>query len=467
MSAAWDLCLTGDQHGALHAHLFPGDGLEAAAVLICRPATPVRRKLMVVEVLPVPYDACKLRTVDRLTWPGEALLAAADRAEEEGLTVILAHSHPGGSLVFSAVDDASDATAVQALHGAAGVRTAEAGHGSLIMTPSGAMAAWLYDAAMTRRPVGRIIVAGDEIRLFDGTEASATPPMAFGSGMSALLAGLHVAVVGVSGTGSVVAEQAVRMGVGRVTLIDFDRIESKNLNRILNSRAADADVGRLKVEMFAAAAREIRPDVEVLPHAVSLSTPDGLLAAAAADVLFSCVDSAEGRYVADLIAQAFLIPLIDMGVTIPTCPDQDGRPSIVEVSGRIDYVQPGGSSLFDRGVYSPGSLRRDYLAREAPDAFAVQRQEGYIKGAPSEAPSVIALNMRAASAAMMELIARLCPFRHVANAAYARTIFGLCDGDEDIFAENGFARSALVLPGSGLNTPLLAPYLQGVVEVAA
>lgn len=59
------------------------------------------------------------------------------------------------------------------------------------------------------------------------------------------------------------------------------------------------------------------------------------------DIHFSCVDSYEGYQIADLIAQAFMIPLIDMGATIPTRRLADAAPATVEVMGRIDYVQPG------------------------------------------------------------------------------------------------------------------------------
>jgi tRNA A37 threonylcarbamoyladenosine dehydratase len=60
-------------------------------------------------------------------------------------------------------------------------------------------------------------------------------------------------VIGVSGTGSIVAEQLTRLGFGRVILIDSDKIERRNLNRILNAALNDADSLRPKVEMFAAA----------------------------------------------------------------------------------------------------------------------------------------------------------------------------------------------------------------------
>ena len=53
--------------------------------------------------------------------------------------------------------------------------------------------------------------------------------------------------VGVSGTGSVVAEQLARLGSGEIILVDFDRIEGRNLDRILNSTMADVADSRLKV----------------------------------------------------------------------------------------------------------------------------------------------------------------------------------------------------------------------------
>jgi len=80
--------------------------------------------------------------------------------------------------------------------------------------------------------------------------------MAFTGAMRAWLGRMSVCVIGVSGTGSVVAEQLARLGVGEIILIDFDKLEERNLNRILN--ASPADIGAYKVEMFAAAIRRYR-----------------------------------------------------------------------------------------------------------------------------------------------------------------------------------------------------------------
>jgi hypothetical protein len=53
----------------------------------------------------------------------------------------------------------------------------------------------------------------------------------------------------------------------------------------------------------------------------------------------------------------------------------------------------------------------------------------------SLSPGVLTLNMRAASACVIECIARLFPFCEVANETRARTIFMLAEGDEGVFAE--------------------------------
>jgi hypothetical protein len=91
----------------LQAHLFPGDGLEAAALLLCKPTRLGRLKYLARELLLVPHESCR-RERDALTWPGAFVEQALDRAEEEGLAIVAVHSHPGGYFEFSAADDASD-----------------------------------------------------------------------------------------------------------------------------------------------------------------------------------------------------------------------------------------------------------------------------------------------------------------------------------------------------------------------
>ena len=108
------------------------------------------------------------------------------------------------------------------------------------------------------RPVDTIIVAGSDIIIWSGDTACSTNTNAltlrleqsFGSKTSRMLSSLRVGVVGVSGTGSPVAEMLYRLGVAEITLVDDDRIEEKNLGRIYNSSVRDAEERRYKVDVI-------------------------------------------------------------------------------------------------------------------------------------------------------------------------------------------------------------------------
>lgn len=459
MTARSSLVLTAPQHEALKRHLFPEDGKEVAAVLMCsRVVASDSIKLMVHQYILVPYGACK-REPNFLTWSGDYLEEALDRAEEDDLSIILLHSHPGGLFNFSVADDRSDAVVMPTLF--AGRPKRQVGpswHGSAIMVGNGAIRARLYDASNRVSAIDVVAVYGDDLRYFWNPDrfcsVSISRPMAFSDAMRTELGLLSACVVGVSGTGSIVAEQLARLGFGNIILVDFDRMELKNLNRILNSSIADAEAKRLKVEVVANAIQRFRSDARVIPVPTGIERAEAIRIAAGADFLFSCVDSDEGRQICDLMSSAFLQPLFDVGVTIPVHTRGTG-PSILDVVGRVDYVWPGGSTLADRKVFTPASLAAEYLARADAASHKARVKEGYMPGSLEEAPSVIALNMRAASACVMEFIARAYPFRHDPNLQRARTVFSLAACEEEYESEDAFVKAANNALARGFKRPLL------------
>ena len=465
MSPAKTLALAGVTHDALRAHLLPGDGNEAAAILVCARSPDPRSRLVVRHAIMVPHDACSARTPDAIVWPGSYIEDAIEVAEPEGHVILLLHSHPGAWLDFSHIDNASDSTVLPGLFEAFGNC-----HGSAVMTPDGAIRARLYSPDMMCEAVDLVTVAGDNILcwwndgIINGLPSERALP--FTGSMSAELSRLSAAVVGVSGTGSIVAEQLARLGFGSVTLVDFDKIETKNLNRILNATTHDAQAERLKVDMFADAIASYRGESVARKVPTSIATCEAINAIAQCDVIFCCVDTQEGRYFADLVASAFLMPLFDVGVSIPTYKDE-GKTSIADVCGRIDYVQPGGSTLGDREVHTPQGLRAEYLQRVNPQAFNDELAAGYIKGVPEQAPSVITLNMRAASGLVNEFIARAYPFRLEPNRLYARTSFSLAACDEVYHAEDSFPKSENSLFGLGASEPLLGLLIFQTPKAAA
>ncbi|GLE72492.1 MULTISPECIES: ThiF family adenylyltransferase [Pseudomonas] len=444
------LVVTAGIYTALREHLFPGDGKEAAAILICTRTPGSALKLLSKELILVPYDECALRQPHAITWPGDYLEQAIDQALPQKRSIILVHSHPGGLFQFSQVDDDSDSGTMVSLY-----QGVEAIHGSAIMTPNGAMRARLYHNGGAPENIEMVTVPGDDICYWFPDGSDQQPPLAFTSGMTSRLSRLTAAVVGVSGTGSIVAEQLARLGFGRLILIDHDQVESKNLNRILNSTLEDAENCRPKVDVFADAVERIRGPNIVKAINDTVMSREAVLAVADADVLFCCVDSHQGRLICDLMASSFLLPLFDVGVTIPTRLSNKGIRRIHDVLGRIDYVQPGGSTLCAREVYTAQSLSAEELKNTDPKAHSEQVKQGYISGIPEEAPSVITLNMRAASACVNEFVARAFPFREDPNHKYARIRFSLSGGYEEYEAERDLPRSESPTLAQGDAEPLL------------
>ena len=436
-------------HAGLKAHLFPGDGCEAAAILLCSRSPGARKRLLAHRLILVPHGDCTVRTPDYISWPGRYLEEAIDGGEGEGLSVVLIHSHPGGLFAFSHVDDESDAVTVRALHAAY-----EADHGSAIMMPSGAIRARTYRDGIAT-DLDLVMVPGDDILTYwADRDENQRAPVAFTSEMTAQNSRLSVLVIGASGTGSPTIEQTLRLGFGRVVGVEYDLTESKNLNRILNTTSADAATEVPKVQVMLRAAESHRGQDVFVPIERSIFDREAVLAGANCDFILCCVDTLEARYIADLMGSAFLMPIIDMGVVIPTR-QASTRTVIADVCGRIDYVYPGGSTLADRGVYTPEALEAEYLRLNAPDVHREKVKEGYIKGIAEEAPSVISLNMRASATAVNELLARLYPFRHEHNSGYARTFFSLAATEEDYTAEGKFKRVDDVELATGAREPLL------------
>src|SRR6267142_1082733 len=103
------LRLAGRDHAALRDHLLPGDGLEAVAVALCgRRRSKTHHVLTVKSVVPIPYDECKVRKPDRVTWSTQRLIPILEEASRRDLGILKIHSHPGGYAQFSELDDESD-----------------------------------------------------------------------------------------------------------------------------------------------------------------------------------------------------------------------------------------------------------------------------------------------------------------------------------------------------------------------
>lgn len=85
--------------------------------------------------------------------------------------------------------------------------------------------------------------------------------MLLGQEKVALLQKATVAIVGLGGVGSYIAEALCRCGIGSLLLIDADVVEPSNINRQLP--ALQSNMGRLKTEVVAERLQEINPACQI------------------------------------------------------------------------------------------------------------------------------------------------------------------------------------------------------------
>jgi molybdopterin/thiamine biosynthesis adenylyltransferase len=460
------LRLTETDHAKLQNHLLPGDGLEAVAVVLCgRRKSDSHHCLTVRSVFPIPYDECKVRTPDRVTWSTQRLIPLLEEAARYDLAILKVHSHPGGYPQFSSTDDESDSDLFNSVFG---WTDSEYPHASAVMLPDGRMFGRAILRDGTFQQLDSILVPGNDLRFWipegGGTLPSFTQRHAqlFGSGTTRRLREMAVAVVGCSGTGSPLIEQLARLGVGRLVLVDPDRVEEKNLNRIVNATREDAYLKRPKVEAMARAiaAMGFATDLEIIPE--NLATPRAVKSVAECDVVFGCMDGVEGRHLLNRLAAFYVLPYFDVGVRL----EADGHGGIDEASGAVFYIRPDGSTLQDRSVYDFEQLRAAGLRRTDPKAYREQLKAGYIRGVNEDRPAVISINMQIASTAVNEFLARLHPYRWDDNADFATVRTSFIQGANYLEPDGAASGMFFRHIGKGDVRPLLSMPELSEVEVA-
>ncbi len=116
----------------------------------------------------------------------------------------------------------------------------------------------------------------------------------FGAGGQSALKRARVLIVGCGGLGAPVALYLAAAGVGRITLLDGDRVDLANLQRQI--AFATADVGQAKAECARRRLLALNPEIEVAAVAQYLHPGNAGDLVAAADLVVDCSDNFATRY---------------------------------------------------------------------------------------------------------------------------------------------------------------------------
>ena len=99
-----------------------------------------------------------------------------------------------------------------------------------------------------------------------------------------------VAICGLGGLGSNIAIALARAGVGRLILIDFDRVDITNLQR---QQYKANQIGKYKVEALSENLKEIVPYIDIEPHTVSITEDNAVELLKDADIICEAFDDAD------------------------------------------------------------------------------------------------------------------------------------------------------------------------------
>lgn len=309
----------------------------------------------------------------------------AKRARLSGESLIFAHSHPFCYDSFSEVDDSGEA----ALRTFLEFRTPGIPHAALLFTPNVIISRALggresYSVA----GIGASIKWGTDVLLDDTNRDKFDRQLrVFGAEGQNRLRSLRVGIVGLGGTGAIVAEQLAHLGVSDFLLLDPDTVEVSNLNRLVG--ATSSDVGRPKVVVASDLIRRIQPHARVDADATSVLLNKNASKLADVDFLFCCTDSHGSRAVLNQLSYQYLVPMIDMGVVILAA--NNHTPQLI---GRTQMLGPGLGCLVCGNLLDPESVRVDLLTDFERQA------DPYIIGTREPAPAVISLNGTLASMAV-------------------------------------------------------------------
>ena len=390
--------------------------IESSAVLLAGLASSADGARLLVRdmIVPADDDYTSRSAIDAELSPA-FVARVTKQAKLANLALIFAHSHPGTDPPhFSSTDDVGE----QRLNEFLGRRHSSVPHATLVVSEGGMRARELGGGRAVR-----VLALGAERRtiLFDEScVAIPSPSSVFDRQVRVLgqtgqerIAALRVAVVGLGGTGSLIVQQLVHLGVRDFILIDPDTLEDTNLNRVAG--AVFGDIGAPKVSIAERYITAFAPTSNLRPIKGDITRARSAAPLRDADFIFGCTDSHGSRAVLQQIAYQYLIPCIDLGSTITA---RQGM--ITGIFGRVQALAPGLACFACGNLLDADEIRRDMM-----NDFE-RKMDPYIVGERTPAPAVISLNGTVVSFAVtmfMSMVAGLpSPARHLVYNAMSSSL---------------------------------------------
>lgn len=177
----------------------------------------------------------------------------------------------------------------------------------------------------------------------------------WGLAMQEKMARLRIGVVGTGSVGAVVVESLARMGVENLLLVDGDRVEAHNLDRLLHAGRDDVDSYKAEIAAQSARRAATAERFQATPICGDLQNESAYRAALDCDLLFSCVDRPLPKDLLNHIAYAHCIPVIFGGIFIGN--KENGR--LAQANWSASVIGPGYRCLRCDGQYTTSDVVRE------------------------------------------------------------------------------------------------------------
>ncbi|HEY6735741.1 MAG TPA: ThiF family adenylyltransferase [Roseiarcus sp.] len=454
MTGSCDIIITGDDFDRLMAHLYPGDEDEHGAVLTAGVVTIENGLRLVVRSVELaePGSDYVAGTIGYRALHPSFIHRHITRCRDERLAYLAVHNHDSDtSVAFSRIDMASHERGYPALRDIGrGVPI-----GALVFGRRAAQAdIWMPDGS--RLGLRELRVIGRSVRRLYPSPRSRRHVTAehdrqilmLGPHGQAMLRDARVAVIGLGGIGSLVAEYLGRLGVGDIVLIDPDQIEDSNLSRVVGAQSADVAAGLDKVAIAARHLHEVDDGKAVRLLADDVAKRSVSATLRDCDFLFLAADSMRARLVFNALVHQYLIPGVQLGAKVRTTATGD----IDNAMSAIRDVRPGHGCLWCNQLIDPSQLAIEAKSDQE------RKDQAYGVGVPN--PSVITLNAVAAAHAVNDFLFYFLELHEDEQPATYRHLHAIGPGAarvtprrdptcRDCSAAGRFGRGdALPLPGS-------------------
>lgn len=405
----YTLTLQEQHYEELQRHLINGDGNErvAFAILGVSSSKSEIRYLCNNLILLDDYDLLENSEI-HVSFNNNKFISALKVAEKKDFVVALIHNHPENVKNFSETDDEGERGLFELAFNRNKVRHP---YPSLILLPNGDLIGRVWNEDLQTFPLSKIRVFGRELKLFypdknnrfKSKEEFDRQALAFGDALNQDFENMKVSVVGCGGTGSATAMLLARLGIKEICLIDKDKFDTSNVNRLHGSSVDDKDMP--KVDIVEREIERLGLGTVVTKVENWVNHKDALEELKSSDLIFGCTDDHIGRLVLNRFAYFYLTPVIDMGLVIKV--NDSTPPTIRDLISRVSYLYPGSDCLLTTQNIDLEIAYAESLKREDAEEYEKLKKEAYVIGEGNPAPAVVTFTTQVATIAVNSMLNRM------------------------------------------------------------